>query len=144
MAKSVDLTKVNADFNYNAFKNNHIYTGQFNIVGSWTPGYQTQTHDVLLTETPDLVQATFNGPTDTVFGSDPRPGEAWFKNGAVWVRGDNAGAGYTNYPIPYEMSAIMTGPRTCTINASSVSEIADTLTLTPTTVYFRVLDYSVF
>lgn len=144
MAKQVDLTKVNADFNYNAFKNNHIYTGQFVINGNWVPGYQTVTFDVLLTETPDLVQATFNGPTDTVFASDPRPGNAWFKNGSVWVLGNNAPAGYTNYPIPYEMSAIMTGPRTATINASSVSEIADTLVLTATTVYYRIIDYSVF
>lgn len=144
MAKQqIDLTKLQSDFNYNSLKNNKVYVGQFNISGTWVSGYQTQTFEVILAQTPDLVAAEFNGPTDTVFGSDPRPSSAWFKNGQVWVLGSNAGAGYTNYPIPYNMSANILG-NSAIISASSVSEIAPTLTLTSTQVKFRLIDYSVF
>lgn len=143
MARLTDLTKLQSDFNLNALKNNAIYTGQFTISGSWTPGYQTITHEVVLPTKPDLVASEFNGPTDTVFGSDPRPSAAWFKNGQVWVLGNNAPAGYTNYPIPYKMSTVITG-NSAVINASSVSEISPTLVLTPTIVYYRIIDYSVF
>lgn len=138
-----DLTKLQSDFNFNALKNNRVYTGQFTIGGNWVSGYQVQTKDVLLAAVPDLIASEFNGPTDTVFASDPRPSAAWFKNGAVWVLGNNAGAGYTDYPIPFIISTTING-FTATINASSVSEISPTLAITTTTVKYRIIDYSVF
>jgi len=139
----LDLTKLILLTTKKAFKNNNEYRGTLAISGSWVSGLNTQDFLVPLSAVPDLVDARFNGPTDTVFGSDPRPGNAWFKVGWVWVRGDNAGAGYTNYPIPYRITALIQG-QYALIRATSVSQIAPTLTLTTTPFSYRILDYSVF
>lgn len=137
----VDLSKVIFDSRRPAFMNNNIYTGSFVIAGSWAPGYQAVTHTVTLDEIPDIVVATYQAPTDWL-GTDPRPDTVWFKEGYAWVRGDNSGAGYNNYPIPYQLYTVINGT-TATITCSTVNQTATTLTLTPTTVYYRIIDYSV-
>lgn len=139
----LDLTKLILLTKNAAFKNNNEYRGTLAITGTWVSGLNTRDFVVPLSAIPDLVDARFNGPTDTVFGSDPRPGGAWFKQGYVWVRGDNAGAGYTNYPVPFRITALIQG-QYAIIRATSVSQIAPTLTLTATNFSYRILDYSVF
>lgn len=145
MAQQVDLTKLNMDGNQNAFKNNIIRTGSFSISGSSSAGgVDTRTNTVLLGRVPDLLQIVFNGPTDTSgLDLDPRPSDAWFETGAVWVLGNNAGAGYTDYPLAFELSAAIVND-TAVISATNIKQFTDVLTLTAVTVYYRIIDYSVF
>lgn len=139
---NLDRSKLLFDSSSPGFKNNNIYTGTGTISGGVGPGTTTITVTVPLTKTPDMVQALFNGPTDTVSGQDPRPSAAWFRNGYVWVLGNNSGAGYTNYPIPFKMNMFLNGS-TATIQAITVSSISATLTLTSTPFSYRIIDYSV-
>lgn len=138
----IDLTKVILDSRKAAFKNNNIYTGQLNISGTYVSGYQQLDYAVVLDEAPDMVGAVFNGPGDAG-GIDARPSNAWFKEGYVYVLGNNAGAGYTDYPVPYRVTFLMSGITTAIIRLTSVSQIAPTLTLTSTNFSYRIVDYSV-
>lgn len=124
-----------------AFKNNNIYQGQATISGNWTPGYQEAVTVVTLPFKTDMLTAEFNGPADST-GGDPRPATGWFKDGQVYVPGNNAGAGYTNYPVPFRLTAVVSGS-TIRIVASSVSQISPTLALTATKFSYRIVDYSV-
>lgn len=138
-----DLTKLIEVTANKAFMNNKIYTGSFSIGGSWETGYQEQTFTIPLSQAPDLLSSVFNGPTDTVFGNDPRPSSGWFKRGTIWVRGDNSGAGYTNYPTPWRITMKISGSNAI-IKASSVNQTSTVLALTSTTGYYRIIDYSPF
>lgn len=138
-----DLSQVILHSNYPAFKNNTDYDGFFTISGVTAGGLNQQSTVINLDTAPDLIDITFNGPTDTVFSSDPRPGDAWFKQGAVWVRGDNPGAGYTNYPTPWVVYSSITGTQ-LTITVQYVQQFTAALTLTSTLAYYKLVDYSVF
>lgn len=138
---SSDLTKVIIDTTRDAFKNNAIYTGTFAITGSTSGGTNTRSFNITLTN-PDMTDVVFNGPTDSG-GSDPRPSGGWFKHGAVWVRGDNAGAGYTNYQTPWVVNTSISGT-TMTVGLIYVQQFSDALTLTSTNLSYRIVDYSVF
>lgn len=139
---NIDLTKVLFDSRRGAFNNTNQYTGTLTASGSWTSGYNQMDFSVTMDSVPDMVTAVFNGPTDTVFASDPRPGAAWFKRGYIWILGDNAGAGYNGYPIPYRVTVITVGT-TATIRLTSVSQISPTLVLRSTAFSYRIIDYSV-
>lgn len=138
-----DLNKLVSTTTENAFKNNAVYESSVNITGSTGPGLNTQTFTIPLDRVPDLISALFNGPTDTIFGSDPRPSAAWFKKGFVWVLGNNAGAGYVDYPVPFRVSMTISGANAI-IKLVYVQQFTDGLTLTSTPLYYRILDYSVF
>lgn len=137
-----DLTKVIIDTTYDAFKNNTIYTGTYQITGTSSGGTNTRSFTITLAN-PDMTDVVFNGPTDTVFSSDPRPADGWFKRGAVWVRGDNAGAGYNNYPIPWDVYTSIAGS-IMTVTLLYVQQFSTVLTLTATDMFYRIVDYSVF
>lgn len=138
-----DLTKLVLHTNYPAFKNNTDYQGFFSITGVTAGGLNQVSAQVALETAPDLSDVIFNGPTDTVFASDPRPSAGWFKQGFVWVRGDNAPAGYTNYPTPWFITQQISGT-TMTITASYVQQFTAALTLTSTACSYKIIDYSVF
>lgn len=138
-----DLTKLILETSYDAFKNNREYEGTYSITGTTSPGTNVKTTVVSLLQIPDLTDVVFNGNTDTVFGSDPRPADGWFHQGAVWVRGDNAGAGYTNYPTPWSVYSSISGT-SLTITMIYVQQFSAPLTLTPETLYYKLVDYSVF
>lgn len=137
-----DLTKLAFHSGYNAFKNNNVYTGSFTISGTTAAGTNTVTATVPLDAAPDLTDVIFNG---TAGGGTltRRPSAGWFKNGLVEVRGDNAGAGYTNYPTPWIITSKIDGSN-LVITATYVQTFNDALTLTSTTVSYKLVDYSVF
>lgn len=139
----LDLAKTQYHTGYNAYKNDNVYTGSYDITGSTSGGTNIRTTTVTLREIPDLLEVTFNGATDTVFGSDPRPSDGWFKQGAIWVRGDNAGAGYVNYPTPWTVYSSISG-NVLTITMINVQQFTPTLTLTATPLYYRIVDYSIY
>lgn len=138
-----DLTKLQYHTGYNTFKNNAVYTGTYSITGSTSGGTNIRQFDITLARRPDIMDVIFNGATDTVFGTDPRPATGWFKKGAVWVRGDNAGAGYTNYPTPWEVYTSLNG-LTLTVTLLYSQQFTPALTLTPETLSYKIVDYSVF
>lgn len=138
-----DLTKLQYHTGYNTFKNNAVYAGSTSISGSTSGGTNVRTFDVTLARRPDIMDVIFNGATDTVFGSDPRPAAGWFKKGAVWVRGDNGGAGYVNYPTPWLVYTSLNN-LTLTITMLYSQTFTPALTLTPTTLSYKIVDYSVF
>lgn len=135
-----ELTDFIYNSNYNAFKNNNVYTGTFTISGTTAAGLNTKTFTVELPTTPDLIDIMFNGPTDTVFGSDPRPANGWFKDGWVWTRTNNAGGGD---PRPWFISATINGT-TLTVTATSVQQFVAAEAITSTDFSYRVIDYSIF
>lgn len=136
----VDLTKIAYYSKFPAFKNNKVYTGTLTISGSTTGGANVRTFNVALDSTPDLVDITFNGPTDTVFGSDPRPSNAWFKNGYVWVRTNSAGGGD---PSSWLITSRLNGSL-LTITATMLQTFATGETLTSTDFQYKLVDYSAF
>lgn len=138
-----DLTKLQYHTGYNTFKNNAVYTGSYSITGSTSPGTNTRSFDITLARRPDIMDVIFNGATDTVSGLDPRPANGWFKKGAVWVRGDNAGAGYTNYPTPWVVYTSLTN-LTLTVTLVYSQQFTPSLTLTSTPISYKIVDYSVF
>jgi hypothetical protein len=140
----LDLTKLQSHTGYNTFKNNAVYTGSTTISGVTTAGTNIRTFDVTLARRPDIMDVIFNGLTDASgFGLDPRPNNGWFKKGAVWVRGDNAPAGFTNYPTPWLVYTSLNG-LTLTITMLYSHTFSDMLTLTTTTLNYKIVDYSVF
>ncbi len=138
-----DLSKLVLLSEKGAFKNNNVYEGSFNITGLAVAGLNQVVFTVPLARVPDLVSALLNGPTDTVYGSDPRPGNAWFKKGAIWVLGNDAGAGYTNYPTPWIPEVTISGANAI-IKLTYVQQFVANLSLTSTPFSYRILDYSVF
>lgn len=139
----LDLSRAQYHTGYNAYKNDNVYTGTYSITGSTNAGTNTRTFQVTLREIPDLLEIAFNAPTDTVFSSDPRPSNGWFKNGVAWVRGDNAGAGYTNYPTGWIPYTSING-NVLTVTLINVQQFTPSLTLTPTDLLYRITDYSIF
>lgn len=141
---SADLTKLILHSSYPAFKNNNVYTGSFTISGTQVTGANTKTFTVALDDVPDMVDVLFNGPDDDAFSpsTDPRPSDGWFSQGFVYVRGDNSGAGYNNYPTRWELFSSING-KTLTIYAVGLWTATPTLTLTNTVCYYRLVDYSV-
>lgn len=125
----------------NAFKNNRIYTGTLQITGSVSAGFNQRIFTIPLDRTPDLVSIMLNGPTDSVYGNDPRPADGWFKKGNIWAIGN--GGAYSNYPVPFEAAPYIQGTNAI-ISLIYVQTFTDTLALSPTNFSYRILDYSVF
>lgn len=138
---SPDLTELILDTNYDAFKNNNIYTGTFTISGTTSAGVNAQTDTITLDAIPDITDIVFNGPA---YGSsDPRPDNGWFHSGAIEVLGNNVPAGYVNYPTLWLPYSSIDGT-TVTITCYYAQQFIDALTLTSTEVSYRIIDYSVF
>lgn len=135
-----DLTKLNLHSDYPAFINNNIWTGTLTISGSTSGGTNVRTFTIDLGLTPDLTDIVFNGPTDSVFGSDPRPADGWFKRGKVWVRTNNAGGGD---PSMWTINSSINGT-VVTVTAIMVQTFSTSETLTSTNFSYRIIDYSVF
>lgn len=138
-----DLNKLVSTTVENAFKNNAVTEGTISVTGSTSAGLNEKNYYVALSKVPDLISALFNGPTDTIFGSDPRPSAAWFKKGYIWLLGNNVPAGYVDYPVPFRISMTIIGA-TANIKLVYVQQFTDGLTLTATDLHYRILDYSVF
>jgi hypothetical protein len=136
-----DLKKLLIHSAYPAFKNNEIYTGTLTISGTTVEGTNVKTFNVALNSTPDLVDIIFNGPAAFGGVSDLRPADGWFKQGAIYVRGD--GAGYANYPTPWVINSHLVGSQ-LTITAYFVQQFTTALTLTDTNFSYRLVDYSAF
>ena len=140
----VDLTKLQSNYEYNAFKNNNERTGSFNITGTVSAVTTTLTTIVTLPFVPDLAEIMFQGQNDSFdFGLEPRPSSAWFKRGYVYAPGTDVPAGYTNIAVPFLLSGELSG-NTLTIRAQTFKTFVASLVLTPITVQYKVVDYSVF
>jgi hypothetical protein len=143
-----DLTKLIFHSGYSAFKNNAKYSGTVTISGTAVEGTNQRTYTIALPDNVDMCDVTFNGDSDehweSTYGDiDRRPSSAWFKKGAIWVRGDNAGLGYTDYPTSWVITSSLSGS-TLTITATYVQGFTGTLTLTSTNINYKLVDYSVF
>lgn len=115
-----------------------MWAGNFTINGNHSPGTNTKTFTVSLGVTPDLLDISFNGPADPT-GGDIRPANGWFKNGAVYEQtADGAGG----FPV-WELTSTLNGS-ILTIKATYAQQHAGTYASTPTTFFYRVIDYSVF
>ena len=141
---AVDLTKLAFHSSYPAFKNNTVYTGSFTISGSATSGVNTITTTVALSRTPDIVDILYQGDSDTAFEAgfgdvDPRPDAGWFRKGAVWANGN---AGF-DFPMPWTITYEIQGSNVV-IKATYVQTFSATTTVTSETVYYRIVDYSIF
>lgn len=142
----VDLTKLQSTTTVPAFKNNDEFSGSFTIDGSYNSGSKVITKQITLPNGTDIADIIFQGRADGGFvipTDDPRPNDAWFKRGVVYARVDDAGAGYTNYPMPFLISASISG-NTLTISATSFKQFIANLTITPEVVNYKIIDYSVF
>lgn len=144
----LDRSKMQYYTEDNTYKNNAVYTGSFTISGTSVAGTTTKSFGITLARRPDIMDVMFQGASDThwegTYGdNDPRPDAGWFKKGAVWVRGDDAGAGYTDYPCPFVLYTALSG-LTLTVTAIFSQQFIATLSLTPTVVNYKIVDYSVF
>lgn len=141
----LDLTKIRRTSQNPCYKNNFVYTGSFSISGTAVAGANVRSVTLPLTQAPDLVDVIFNGPSDTAFEPfysdlDPRADDEWFKKGAVWVAGD---AGFGDLPLPWVISYEIQGINVI-IKATYVQTFTMPSTLTAATIYYRIVDYSVF
>lgn len=138
-----DLTKLQSYSETPSFKNLNEYPGSFVISGTVTAGANLITHIFSLPVQPEISDIVFFGRGDQGFSTpdfttSPRPSDTWFKQGAIFVRGD--GTGYSNYPVPFVITAQLVGNQ-LTISALCVIQFTATLTLTPETVLYKVVDY---
>lgn len=135
----IDLTKLILHTGYNAFKNNDLTTGTFTLTGSTAAGLNSRTFTFDIGPSPDMVDVVFNGPTDTVFSSDPRPSTGWFKQGFIYTITNNAGGGN---PARWTVNSEINGS-TLTITCQYPQGFVTAETLTSTDCSFRLVDYSV-
>jgi hypothetical protein len=135
----VDLTKLVFHSAYPAFKNNTVYTGSFTISGTTSAGVNTRTATIDLNQAPDLADIVFSGRSVQTYTN--RPNNAWFKKGTVEVRGD--GGAFVDYATPWVITSRIVGSQII-VTATSVQTFTQALTLTSSTVNYRVVDYSVF
>lgn len=140
----VDLTKLQSYSETPSFKQNlDDVLGSFNISGTVVSGVNTRTVVVNLDQAPEICDIEFFGRGEQGFSTpnnqtDPRPSSTWFKEGAIWVRGD--GGIYSNYPVPFTLSASFIGA-TLTITAICAIQFDATLTLTTEAVQYKIVDY---
>ena len=142
----LDLTKIQSTSLNQGFKNNDEFSGSFTIDGSFNGGSKIITKTITLPNDTDIADIIFKGRSDGGFAfstDNPRPNGAWFKAGLVFVRGDDAGAGYSNYPVPFRVYASISGNQ-LTLMAAAFKQFIANLTLTSETVEYKIVDYSVF
>lgn len=138
-----DLTKLSLYSETPAFKNLNEYTSSFTISGSVTAGVNTRSTSITLPFTPEIADVRFYGRGDQGFSTGdflfhPRPSNTWFKEGAIFVRGDSSI--YNNYPTIWPINYEING-NIIEITAICVQQFVETLTLTPETVQIKVVDY---
>ena len=141
---SVDLTKLQMITANQGFKNNNVYTGSFTISGNFNSESINISQYISLPSGVDTFDVIFSGRSNGGFSYDtgnPRPNGAWFKSGVVNVRAD--GDRYSNYPIKFRINSSMSG-NTLIISAVSYKDFTANLSLTPETVYYKVIDYSLY
>lgn len=143
-----DLSRLQSTTQQPGFRNTNEFSGDFQITGNAGGVANIITHTVDIGFVPILAEIVFQGPSDEDFEGfygdvDERPTAAWFKRGRVWTEGNDAGAGYTDYPTDWLLSAKLTGS-ILTVEASFFKTFTANLALTPITVYYKVIDYSVF
>lgn len=142
----LDLTKIQSTSLNPGFMNNDEYLGSFVINGSFSGGSKIITKTITLPTDTDIADIIFKGRSDGGFAfptNNPRPNGAWFKAGVVYVRGDDAGAGYNNWPVAFRVYASISGDQ-LTLVAASFKQFIANLTLTAETVSYKIVDYSVF
>lgn len=140
----IDVQKLIMLSELQGYKNNNIYTGSFNISGSYNGTSKVVNKTITLPSNVSNVDIVFKGRANGGFSvstGDPRPNSSWFKRGAVWVRG--SGSGYTDTPLPFEISAKINGDK-LTITAASYRQFFGSLSLKTESVSYRVVDYSSF
>lgn len=133
----IDLSLLILETNYDAFKNDNVYTGSFTISGVTAPGTNVQTFNATLNEAPDMVDVVFNGASG---GLNPRPADGWFTQGSITVPTDNAGGGNPSY---WQLYGSISGV-TLTITAVYVQQFLTPEALTSTDFSYRLVDYSIF
>ena len=141
-----DLDKLQSTTLKPAFKNNDEFEGSFVLDGTFNSTSKLITKVITLPDDTDIADIIFRGRADGGFDfstGDPRPNGAWFKRGSVWARTDDAGAGYTNYPMPFRINASISGNQ-LTITAAAFKTFVANLTITSELVYYKIIDYSVF
>lgn len=141
-----DLTKLQSTTLRPGFKNNDEYSGSFNISGSFSGTSKIITQSITLPTGTDIADVIFRGRADGGFDfptDNPRPNSAWFKRGVVYARGDDAGAGYVNTPVDFRVYASISGNQLILTAAAFKTYIAN-LSLTTETIYYKIIDYSVF
>src|SRR3990167_6567186 len=131
MAQLSDITKLAYFSPKDAFKNNRVYTGNFNISGTTSSGTNVITHPVTLDQAPDMVDIVFNGADDPL-DIDLRPADGWFKRGAVTALGTDAPT-YVDEPTFWQIYGTINS-NTLTITAIYVQTFVASLALTATPV----------
>lgn len=144
---TVDLTKLKSTSLVPAFKNNDESSGSFTLSGTWASSAPSKilTKTIQLPSGTDIADVMFKGRADGGFSSptnDPRDNDAWFKRGAVWAA-TNDGGSLNNYPTRFLLAASVADD-VLTITATANRQYTGTLTITSETVYYKIIDYSVF
>lgn len=140
-----DLTKLVLHSSYDAFKNNNIYEGSFNIEGTlaFSEINKTISTTVSIPQTPDTIDVLFKGQYIAV-PDDPneRDSDDWFYDiGPVHTEDAVVGEDFELLNIWY-----ITWSREgddVKINASTYRSFYAEQIITPTPVSYRVIDYSV-
>lgn len=141
----VNLKKLILHSSYPAFKNNGLYKGSFVISGTVVPGTNIRSFTIPLPKAPDIGDLQFQGRGEVGFSTpnfqlSRRPTAGWFKSSFIFVRGDNAGMGYNNYPCLFTVGAQISGA-SILVTLTCVQQFGGTMTLTPETVNYRLADY---
>lgn len=148
-----DLSKLVFYSGTNAFKNNAVYTGSYAISGTTTEGIniiQPATAIQIDSDVDiDIAEIVANGPVNNLY--DPRPADAWFKDGSVWTVGNDPGAGYIDYPVELKVSIVIINIIPGIIDQPLINlqfvwsqQFVASLVLTPISVSYKVIDSSVF
>lgn len=120
-------------------------TGTFAITGTTGGGVNAREFGVDLDFTPQYLDLSFGGRSLRGFGVyddpdiEPRPSDAWFKEGFVYAAGN--AVGYSNYPLAFRPNARVEGNRLI-IRLEYEQQFNDVLTITSENLYYKIVPYA--
>ena len=133
-----------------AFKNNKIYEGSITINQPLNGPITFQNNYVQLDKAPDLLAIQLRGPIDTTSSapSNQRPANSWFDPSSsdeffTANSYDPIWGGFVPAPIGWLISAEVIGS-VLNLQGAMVKQYTDNPSYDPITIFYRIVDYSVF
>ena len=125
---------------------NNVITGSVNITGTTGAGVNSREWTVPLGVQADYYDVQFNGRTtnDPVFGiyaQESLRAAGWFRSGDTVTSPASGGGLGSSHPLTWTLTARINGANLI-IRAEYEQQFIDTMTVSSTPVYYRIIPYS--
>lgn len=140
---AIDLSKIVKGSNYPGFENTNKWSGSFTLGGTCTDRMKTITSTVNLSTSPDLLDVVISGRRYYT-GVSSRPDNAYFKVLASTMDDGLIGVPGSDHEVPFIVTYSLSGSiLTFTAIKPAEQYSYSSQILTDTTVYYRIIDYTV-